>query len=91
MNDHVSIGGMILDMWRTMGRADRCRVVDAMVAELGPVAPVAEYEDIAADARVWAADVDDKTRAIFLDAIFQSLSPERRQAAAKFMVKEVSK
>ena len=91
MNDQVSIGGMVMDMWRTMGRADRCRAVDAMVSELGPCAPIPQYEDVAEDARNWAARADDKTRAIVLDAIFQSFSTERRQAAAKFMVKEAGK
>jgi hypothetical protein len=91
MNDHVSIGAMVMDMWRTLGRADRCRSVDAMVAELGPCAPIPQFEDVAEDARHWAAMADDKTRAIVLDAIFQALSPERREAAAKYMVKEVGK
>ena len=91
MNDHVSISGMVMDMWRTQGRADRCRTVDSMVAELGPCAPIPQFEDVAEDARHWAAMADDKTRAIVLDAIFQALSPERQQAAAKYMTEFLAK
>lgn len=64
---------------RHLGRADRCRLVDQMMAELGPMAPIPETEDVTADAQDWASSVPDAVRRAYLIELFCQM-PEDRQS-----------
>lgn len=78
----------ILEQFESMGAADRCRVLDTLHHLVGPCAPIPAFEDIAAEARDWAALCDDKTLTIYFDAIVQrwlQSSPARVAAAATYL------
>ena len=83
MNDRVQVGDPFessVAFWRQLGPADRCRVVDHMLAELGPVAPIPQFEDIRSDAVWWMQSVPENVRTTYLAELFCELPPERQAA-----------
>ena len=89
MDDRVSMVGMVLDMAFTLGPADACRVVDAIMEARGPMAPVPAFEDVRADAEAWVAMADETTLTIFLVAIWSAWPAEKQKQCIKWLQENV--
>lgn len=87
MNERAQIGDpfeLSLAFSRHLGRRDRCLLVDAIVDELGPYAPIPAFEDVRDDAVHWLESVPKKVRTTYLIELWHALPPEGQRAAEKF-------
>lgn len=81
MNERVQIGDpyeLAIAFWRHLGRADQCRIIDAMLCELGGCAPIAQTEDIRGDAVWWMQSVPDEVKRVYLVELWGELPPARQ-------------
>ena len=87
MNERAAIGDpyeLSLAFFRHLGRADQCRLIDAMLYEMGGTAPIAQTEDTRTDAVWWLQSVPDEVKRVYLIELWCELSPERQAAALKW-------
>ena len=85
MNQHFDPATFILDQFESMGRADRCRVLDMLHQVVGPMAPIPAFEDVRADADDWAALTDTQTQTVYMVAMLDRWNAEKLNGLRKWL------
>ena len=75
----------LMALAETLGRADKCRLVDLLVADLGDMAPVPQFEDDRSDAEWWRESQPHARRAIMWTVITEALTLVQAKKAREYL------